>query len=186
MRRNVTKVFDEYLVAAARTGDRRAFGELALAWQPKLLAHAYRLTGDHDMARDVTQDAWMHIVRGLPHLHDTATFPAWAYRIVTRRTADIIRRLQRQRRTNAAYEAEPRLAETSAAEAEAAADAGPLHKAMADLPAAQRAPVALHYIEGFSVAEIATVLEVPAGTIKTRLMHARKKLRAALEGEKNG
>ncbi|MHA1127824.1 MAG: RNA polymerase sigma factor [Alphaproteobacteria bacterium] len=50
----------------------------------------------------------------------------------------------------------------------------------------QRIAVALFYIEGFSIAEIATVQEVPAGTVKTRLMHARRKLRDALEGENDG
>jgi len=55
--------------------------------------------------------------------------------------------------------------------------------ALAALPRAQRATVALVYLEDLSVAEVATALNVPAGTVKTRLMHARRKLRAALEGD---
>ncbi len=138
------------------------------------------------MTLDVTQESWIHIIRGLPKLQDTATFPAWAYRIVTRRAADAIRQIQRQRRTNAAYGAEPKMPENAAANAEIKADAAPLSRAMAALPKAQRVTIALHYIEGFSIAEISAALEVPAGTVKTRLMHARRKLRAILEGENNG
>ena len=76
--------------------------------------------------------------------------------------------------------------ENAAANAEIKADAAPLSRAMAALPKAQRVTIALHYIEGFSIAEISAALEVPAGTVKTRLMHARRKLRAILEGENNG
>lgn len=186
MRRDLTRIFDEYLVASARTGDRLAFQQLAENWQGRLMAHAFRLTGDHEMARDVTQESWVHIIKGLPKLQDSATFPAWAYRIVTRRAADSIRRIQRQRKTSAAYAAEPENTERSALDAEARADTGPLNLAMGGLSEAQRIAVALYYIEEFSIAEIAAVQEVPAGTVKTRLMHARRKLRATLEGENNG
>lgn len=186
MRRDLTRIFDEYLVASARMGDRAALQKLARNWQGRLMAHAYRLTGDREMALDITQEAWVHIVKGLPKLQDTATFPAWTYRIVTRRAADSIRRIQRQRRTNAAYAAEPENAERSAQDTEARADSGPLNRAMAGLSEVQRSAVALFYIEEFSIAEIAAVQEVPAGTVKTRLMHARRKLRDALKGESDG
>ena len=69
---------------------------------------------------------------------------------------------------------------------EAAADAEPLANAIAGLSPEQRAAVALFYMEDFSVAEIAVAMSVPAGTVKTRLMHARAKLRAALKGEDHG
>ena len=69
--------------------------------------------------------------------------------------------------------------------AEMSADTAPLRAAMATLPAEQRAAIALFYTEDFSVAEIAAALNVPAGTVKTRLMHARRKLRAAMEGDES-
>uniref|UniRef100_UPI003A8EF909 RNA polymerase sigma factor n=1 Tax=Maricaulis sp. TaxID=1486257 RepID=UPI003A8EF909 len=65
--------------------------------------------------------------------------------------------------------------------AEALADRRPLARALATLPVEQRTAMALFYIDDFTVAEIAVALSVPAGTIKTRLMHARRKMRAALE-----
>jgi len=182
----VARIFDEYLVASARAGDRAALERLVKHWQPKLLAHAYRLTGDAEQARDVAQDGWADIIKDLPRLTETKVFPAWAYRIVTRRAADSIRRTVRKRRIEAAYAAEPEAADKTPGNMENNADKTPLSRAIATLPPNQRAAIALFYLEEFSITEISVALEVPAGTVKTRLMHARKKLRALLEGDKNG
>ncbi|HUP23118.1 MAG TPA: sigma-70 family RNA polymerase sigma factor [Thermoanaerobaculia bacterium] len=184
--RKTARLFDEYLAAAARAGDRGAFGRLAERWQPKLLAHAWRLMGEAEAARDVAQDAWVDIARGLARLDDASLFPAWAYRVVSRRAADAIRKRARARRLGAAFAAEAPPTDDSAGRMEAAADAEPLARAIASLPPEQRAAVALFYVEDFSVAEIAAAMSVPAGTVKTRLMHARAKLRAALKGEHHG
>jgi len=182
MRRHKGRILDEYLAASARAGNRVAFGKLAERWQPKLYAHACRLTGDAELARDVVQDGWGDIVKGLPRLNDAAVFPAWAYRIIGRRVADTIRRSQRDRKLVQNYRDEPLGRTVSSDEMENYADRAPLNRAIAKLSPEQRAAVALFYTEGFSVAEIAAALDTPAGTIKTRLMHARRKLRRALEG----
>jgi RNA polymerase sigma-70 factor (ECF subfamily) len=184
MQRSRSRILDEYLVAAARTGDRKAFSDLATRWQPKLMSHAWRLTGEAEMARDVVQDSWTDIVRSLDRLSDAAAFPAWAYRIVTRRAADAVRRVQKTRRNNAAWAAEPRDAASLPEEIENRTDAQVINRAMAQLPRDQRAALSLFYTEDLSVAEIAAALEVPAGTVKTRLMHARRKLHAALDGDR--
>jgi len=183
-RRRTKRILDEYLASAARTGDRRAFARLAERWQPKLLSHAWRLTGDAELARDIVQDAWGDIVKGLARLDDTAAFPAWSYRIVTRRAADAIRRAQSGRRLKEAVANENDGDVQEADEIEQSADASVIRRAMAALPGDQRAAIALFYLQDLSVAEIAAALSVPAGTVKTRLMHARKKLRASLEGGK--
>ena len=182
MQRDSRRVLGEYLVIAAQTGDRAASGQLARLWQPALLRHAARLTGDTELARDTLQDAWIDILRGLGGLSDPAAFPAWAYRIVTRKSAATVRGLQRRRQTGAALAAEPVASgDEGGRRAEAFADRGPLARALAALPAEQRSAMALFYIDDFTVAEIAVALSVPAGTIKTRLMHARRKMRAALD-----
>ena len=187
MRRNPGRVLDEYLAASARAGDRAAFERLAARWQPKLYAHACRLIGDAEQAKDIAQEGWGDIARGISRLDDAALFPAWAYRIVTRRAADAIRSVQKDRRLSEAWAREPDAPDDDAARIEAQADAASLRMAMAALPPDQRAAIALFYREDFSVAEVAAALAVPAGTVKTRLMHARRKLRDALEtrGELN-
>lgn len=180
MNRSAARVLDEYLVAAARTGDGKAFGMLAARWHGKLVAHAWRLTGDREMAADAAQAAWLEIVRSLPRLHEERAFAAWAYRIVSRRCAGQIGDAARGRRLSKSLSCEPEPAPTTP---DLPIEAKRLRSAIAGLPPDQRSTVALFYLDEMSVAEVAVALNVPAGTVKTRLMHARRKLRAALEGE---
>ena len=175
------RVFDAYLVAAARTGDRQALARLAQLRGQRLLAHAARLLGDREAALDVVQEAWIEIIRGLPRLRDETAFLPWALRIVSRRVAREIARRQRGRRLAQAVgaEADPEVPEAGPGEV----DAAKVRAAIAALPGPQAATVALFYLEDLSVAEVATALDVPVGTVKTRLMHARARLRALLEGQ---
>lgn len=178
------RLLDEYLVVAARGGDKRAFADLYRLWQRRLLAHAWRLTGDDDEAREAVQAAWLEIARGLSRLEDERAFPAWAYRIVSRRCARDISDKRRRRTLAEAVTAEPEIAAVAAEDGlTAEQDARRLHQAIQRLSPDQRAAIALFHFEGLGVAEIAVALDVPAGTIKTRLMHARRTLRALLEGE---
>jgi RNA polymerase sigma-70 factor (ECF subfamily) len=137
-----------------------------------------RLLGDGEAARDAVQAGWIDIVRGLPRLDDAHAFPAWAYRIVTRRCAGRIRSNQRQRALAAALAAEPQVVAAAPVD-----DHAGLHAAIRALPPEQRAAIALHHFEHLSLAEVAVALAVPVGTVKTRLFHARRKLRAILEGD---
>jgi RNA polymerase sigma-70 factor (ECF subfamily) len=171
------RALDAYLVASARLGDRRSFAMLVKRFDPKLRAHAWRLLGDADLAGDVVQQGWTDIVRGLRSLQDDAAFAAWAYRIVSRRCARAIGAAQQRRRLVSALAAEPEPA------ADETPDFSALRAAVRALPPEQRAAVALYHYEDMSVAETAVALDVPAGTVKTRLMHARRKLRALLEGD---
>jgi RNA polymerase sigma factor (sigma-70 family) len=180
MARDRERILDAYLVACARLGDREALGALARRWNGKLLAHAWRLLRDREGAKDAVQESWAEVLRGLSRLRDDGAFAAWAYRIVSRRCARHIGRIQSERRLAdevAAVPAEDGLAEPSSLDVEA------VRAAIRMLPPEQQAAIALFYLEEMSVAEVAVALDVPAGTVKTRLMHARRKLRAALEGD---
>jgi RNA polymerase sigma-70 factor (ECF subfamily) len=181
MRSEKERALDAYLAAAARSGDRQAMDSLAERWAPKLHAHAYRLCGEGELAADISQDAWWEILRGLSSLHDDRAFAAWAFRIVTHRHARSIRSLVRRRvgEQAAAMEAD---VDTPAAQ-EQETELAMIQRAMRALPGPQRAALGLFYREGLRIAEIAVALDVPPGTVKTRLMHARRKLRALLEGE---
>lgn len=175
------RLLDGYLVVAAQAGDRTAADLLARRYHRRLIAHAWRLTGDMELARDVVQSSWLDIARGLPRLRDEAAFPAWAYQIVSRRCARNIRGLRNDRALAGALADAPHEDPTEQSEI-----ATPrLRAAIRALPAAQRSALALFYFEDFSVAEIAVALAVPAGTVKTRLMHARRALRAVLEGDRH-
>jgi len=174
------RVLDEYLVVVAAAGDRRAFEALARRWHRKLVAHAWRLTGDGETAREAAQAGWVEIARGIGGLRDERAFPAWAYRIVSRRCARLIADRQQDRALARDIAARPEpVPETNDTHP---ADVQRLHAAIRQLPSGQRAAIALFHFEEMTVAETAVALDVPAGTIKTRLMHARRSLRAVLEG----
>lgn len=185
MNRDSERIFDEYLVTAAITGDRQALGRLVERWQPRLLRHAWRVLGDPERAMDMVQEAWVEILRSLVKLDDAAAFPAWAYRIVTRRCHRQFHRSAREpfEPEEAGESQPPAMPEHQGAEF--AADLSIVMDAISTLPAPQRAALALFYTEDLSVAEIAIALDVPPGTVKTRLMHARRKVRVLLEGCSN-
>ncbi len=175
-----TRALEAYLVASARMGDTAAMDQLVRLVQPYLLRHANRLLGDPEAARDVTQTAWVDILRGLARLREVAAFRAFAMQIVTRKVAAVIKTRQRDRELATGWAAE---AETTTAHlGEQTADAKHVRDAIAKLPPTHQATLALFYLDEMTVAEVATALDVPVGTIKTRLMHARDKLRVILKG----
>jgi len=179
------RALDSTLILSARLGDRAALERLVRRWQPRLTAHARRLLGEAEPARDAVQSAWVEIVRGLDRLRDPAAFPAWAYRIVTRRCAATIGGRRRDRVLAAGMAQEAGVLPEMPPGPDAKDDHARLRAAVRALPPDQRAAIALFHFEGLSVAETAVALDVPAGTVKTRLMHARRKLRAALEGDQD-
>jgi len=171
-------VVDDLLVLASQAGDATAFDRLAARWHPRILRHATRLTRDADAAGDIAQDTWMAVVRGLGRLRDPARFGPWALRIAGRKAADWIGSRVRARARAAQAEDAPgaALPDTQADER-----IGRLRAAFRTLAAADRLLMTLYYVEGYSVAEAAIILEVPPGTVKSRLFHARERLRAELE-----
>lgn len=183
VRNEKEKALDAYLAASARVGDRDALDKLAERWHRKLLAYSHRLTGEAELAADVAQDAWGEIIRGIAGLDDAAAFPAWAFRIVSRRCAKAISKRQRRRAGTAALSREDAPKGDDHFGHENRAELDIVSRAMNELSTDHRAALALFYVEGLRIAEIAVALEIAPGTVKTRLMHARNKLRAQLEGE---
>lgn len=171
------RIVDEALVLACQDGSREAFQHLVERWQPRLVAHARRMTGRADVANDVVQETWIDAARGLPRLRDPGAFPRWIYAIASRRAADAVRRRPRDEDTSLELD----LAEDTSAEDERGEAVRVVRRAIASLPADRRTVLSLHYLEEFEVREIAQVLDVPEGTVKSRLHQARLDLRAAIE-----
>lgn len=171
------RLYDELLVTLVQSGDRMAGERLAARWQPRLLRTAGRLLRDDDLARSAVQESWLSIWRGIGKLRDPSRFPSWAFAILHRRCADAIRRQQRQRARAGEAGSEPTAPDAPTTEALA------IRQAFATLPTDQRLAAQLYFGEGLTLAEIAEVQGAPLGTAKTRLFHARRKLKAVLRGE---
>lgn len=169
------RVFEELLVTEVRAGDRKAAALLAARWQPRLLRTARRLLGDDEQAREAVQDAWLGITRGWGGLRNPARFPAWAYGILHRKCIDRIRRAQRRRAVSAPIEDAPEPCAAPGAEDRMAAE-----QALSRLGPDHRVAAILYFAEGLTLAEIAEATRVPLGTAKSRIFHARRRLKAAL------
>ena len=180
------RALDEYLVVLSQAGSTDALDGLARRWTPRLLRYVRRVLGGSgdasEAAHDVVQDTWIGAIRGLRGLRDPTQFPAWIYGIATRKCADAIRG-KRRRRTLAAEggavlsDREPKV------DIERQMD---LTAAIRTLPPMHRAVVHLFYREDLTVEEVAAVLDVPPGTVKSRLHHAREALRRQLEASSPG
>lgn len=182
MQRGLDQALDDYLVLLAQGGSRDAFDRLAARWTPKLLAFAARVLGTTEAARDVVQDTWESVARGLRRLDDPARFRAWLYAIAQRKCIDAMRHAYRGKRIAEAAQAEQAIADAPF-DADAQADGRlDLLAALKRLPPEQRVAVSLFFGEDMSVAEIAAATGVAAGTVKSRLFAARQALRAHLQG----
>lgn len=183
MSRTPEDIQDELLILQWQAGDAKALKELIDRWQPRLVRFVWLLTGQREAARDVVQDVWLAVVRGLRRLDDPARFRSWAYRIARNKCADWTRRRTAGRRADEALGHEIRTARSAdAGEKQADADeTDRLQEALAKLADEQKAVLSLHYLDGMGLAEIARVLDVPVGTVKSRLYHARERLKQALE-----
>jgi RNA polymerase sigma factor (sigma-70 family) len=169
------RILDELLVLRCREGSREAFERLAVRWQVRLWRHARRLVENEHAAWDVTQEAWLVIGRDVARLRDPSRFPAWAFRIVTRAAAEWRRRRGRME----APESELDPAAPDPPESVESVDR--LRAELRRLPAPQRELLALRYAEGCELAEIAEILGIPEGTVKSRLHAAREELRQRIE-----
>ena len=167
------------LVEQAQRGDREAFTRLAFELSDRLFAVAHRILRDFDSAGDALQVTLLRIWRDLPSLRDPAHIEAWAYRVLVRVCHDELRKLRRQ------APALHLLAADGAEEdpAISIADREQLDRAFRTLTSEQRAAIVLQYYRDLTLSEIAEVLQVPIGTVRSRLHYAKRALRAAVEAD---
>jgi RNA polymerase sigma-70 factor (ECF subfamily) len=167
------------LVIRARQGDRDAYEMLARQIAPRLHVVAGGILRDRDAADDVVQQALVDIWRDLRSLRDPASFQAWAYRIVVRHCRAEARRTRRSR-VHVLDVSDSLVAQSDAIGAVAERDA--LDQAFRQLSTEQRTVVVLHYLVGLPLQEIADIVDVPYGTIGSRIHTAKGRLRIALAG----
>lgn len=179
MSREVGGTLEPSLVARARAGDVDAFEQLVRERADRVVRLAMAIVADETEARDVAQEAFITAWRQLGDLRDADRFEAWLTRIVVNK-ARMALRSQRRRRVREIPAAEMTALVGQGRTAMPDGDAGRLAGALDALDPDRRAILALHHLEGWSVAEIAANLEIPVGTAKSRLFAARQALERAL------
>jgi len=171
---------DTDLVTRAQGGDEGAFASLAVAIGDRLHAVAFRILRDTDLAEDATQQALLNVWQDLPQLRDPARFDAWSYRLLVRACYAEGRKTRRWT---------PNLRLLSADEPIGAdgidlvAHRDQLERGFRRLSIEHRAVVVLHHYLDMPLDQVAETLGVPAGTVRSRLHHAMRGLRAALDAD---
>ncbi|MDN4501702.1 sigma-70 family RNA polymerase sigma factor [Alteromonadaceae bacterium BrNp21-10] len=171
---------EELLVLAAQRGNHKAFSVLFKHHQQALVRFAYKLSHNQDIAQEATQDTWIQSAKNLHKLTDPRAFKSWLYRLARWRTLDMLKRQSRQQAYIDDDADEQALAEQCDAKS---TDPQPIRDAIERLPAIEKQMIHLFYLDELSVAEIGIVLEIPTGTVKSRLNRARSLLKEKYRSE---
>jgi len=166
---------DRALVRRFQGGDRHAFVELMERHERRVYNLAYRMLGRIEDARDATQDAFLSCYRNLERFRGDSAFGTWLYRIATNACYDALRKRPLSVSMDALASEPP--APDHADRAAAAAD---VHRALQAVPPEFRSVLILFELQDLSVEGIAEALEIPIGTVKSRLHRGRAALGRAL------
>jgi RNA polymerase sigma factor (sigma-70 family) len=176
----VSRSADELLVVRCQLGEPDAFDDLVARWHAPLWLYIRRMSGRDQEAQDILQDVWLRVIRGIARLRDGSRLRGWLFGIARRVLMD---RLRRQYAMPPAIEVD---IEDLAAESDSPdrdVDLEALDAALETLPLIEREVLTLFYLRDLSLGEIADALEIPVGTVKSRLFRARRITRAAMQKE---
>ncbi|MCJ8267975.1 MAG: RNA polymerase sigma factor [Psychrosphaera sp.] len=176
---------EDMLVIAAQQGNEQAFSFLCRHYQTSLSRFAYKLCGDHQMVQDALQNAWVKMANKLRILEDPRAFKSWIFRSVRWSVYDLMRKSMREETLIEQDEIEaieaPQIQDNDHNEN--------LLELIDQLPDIDKQAIYLFYLEEMTISQIANVLQIPAGTVKSRLNRSRKNLqkmateRSAKEGK---
>lgn len=170
---------DEELVEAYKAGDKSALATLVKRWHKVFCDKAYWLVKDKDAAKDIAQDSWTVIIQKIDTLNDPKQFKYWAFRIVCNKSTDWLRIDTKKQKQSIQNNLEIEFDNKEYSENK------PLKikllNAINDLPANQKIVIRLFYLESNSLKKISDLQIISVGTAKSRLFHAREKLKIILK-----
>jgi RNA polymerase sigma-70 factor (ECF subfamily) len=182
---------ERLLIAECQTGNREAFDRLISKYQRRVYTFAYRLTGNADDADDVAADTFVRLYTSISGFRGHSSFVTWLYRVVTNIFLDS--RKRKRIRQAQSLDDVVELEESSVQRqydddsptphevAEGKERTAALQSAIASLPEYQRIMVVMYHVDGMAYEEMAEALQLPIGTVKSRLNRARLALRRKLE-----
>lgn len=186
-----TQTNEQILIFQAQSGDLDAFNELVLRYQDSLYRYAVSLSGDSDLAEDITQESFIKAFQNIRSLHGNS-FRAWAFKIVTNTARDLARRSARHPlvplypKDENGEEIESlgwlidlnQSVETTVLQNETSAQ---LYKVLDELPEGYRNLLTLIDLQGMDYTEAAEILNIPLGTVKSRLARARMQVMSKIQ-----
>ncbi|RUS46976.1 RNA polymerase sigma factor [Cohnella sp. AR92] len=169
------------IIREARRGSKDAFAILVHRFKDHVYRYAYGMIGDRMEAEDIAQEAFLKCFAALPRLENEFSFVSWLNRIVSNLCADRLRKRSKERLKAASVEALDAIEISSAQEQQRVRNLKmTIEEAMKQLSLDHRQIILLHDVQGFRYEEIARMLEIPVGTVKSRLNSARLALRLAM------
>jgi len=176
---------DPDLLRRAQAGDEAAFGVIMRAHHERTFRLAYAIVHHEADARDICQEVWLTVWKQLATFRGDSRFTTWLHPIITRRCLDHLRKRRRwfdrflpfdTGDSSVASVPEPATTDDARQQAEGTETIQRVRSALASLPPKHRAVLALREVEGLSYEEIAQATGLPAGTVMSRLYHARRLL----------
>ena len=178
MKERVKQVYDEWLVLSYKSGNRKAMALLVKRWNQKIIRHIYYRTHDLEVSKDLAQDCWIAIMNGLQRLRDPAEFGVWALRIANNKSVDWIRKQAKERKL---MESKAKMEDQSVEITSKEDKIEAIQRAYQQLEKKYRLLLNLHYRQNCSVKQMARILKISEGTVKSRLFKARNELKKLLK-----
>jgi RNA polymerase sigma-70 factor (ECF subfamily) len=171
------RIHERVLVLRIQSGDEYAFTELVERYHARLYAYLRTLFGSTDQVDDALQEVWFDVYRSVPKLADPGAFSAWVYRIAHNRA---MRELRERRPLHVPLNEEEFAEEEDDNDSISGIDAGQIHGALNRLAPEHREVLVLRFMNDMSYEEIASVVDCPVGTVRSRIHYAKRALRQAL------
>lgn len=168
------KIFDEWLVLRYKSGDKKAIPILFERWHNKMIIYINYHINDRESAKDIAQDCWVAILKGLNRLKIPKNFGAWALSIAHRKAMDFLRN---RSKLNIDL---PKEDEAIDYDENQNSDYVRLMEALKTLSIKHKSILKLFYFEGFTLDEIVTITRSSKGTVKSQLFYARNNLKKIL------
>jgi len=171
----IDNVTDESLIVQYQSGDILALQKLVKRWHKLFCEKAYWMTKDAEASKDIAQESWTSIINNLHNLKDSSRFKSWALRIVFTKSMDWLRFNQMNRKKLEKYYKNYNDSDENTNSNETLKTE--LLNAVRLLPNEQQVVLRLFYVEEYTLKDISLLMEISVGTVKSRLFHAREKLK---------
>lgn len=175
------RIISELLLVRYQRGDSAALEELIQHWEGRLFYYVRRLVTSEDEAWEALQETWVALLRGIGKLREPPSLVPWLYRTARHKAMDRLRARYDDRAVS--LECDEVATMEQGGEEFTFEDAAQVHRALDRISAPHREVLTLFFLEDLKIGEIADLLALPLGTVKSRLHFAKQSLRAVMEGE---
>ncbi|MBE9490688.1 MAG: sigma-70 family RNA polymerase sigma factor [Bacteroidetes bacterium] len=174
------KIVDGWLVLQYQSGNEKALALLVKRWHKKLCSKAYWVIKDKDASKDIAQESWKTIMNKIHRLEDPNRFGSWAITIVYRKSIDFINKNKKENDKLHQYHYDKGVI-ANGEQIDNDDEKKAILSAVNSLPEHHQMVINLFYVEEYSLKEIGDILNISIGTVKSRLFHAREKLKAKIK-----